>query len=93
MNTREEILAVVNDVVRKQGLDASKVRLDARLRDDIGIDSLNAVELVFAFEEAFHIAIDMSDFSLQMTVAEAIDFVAKLLPQQPAQPGNAAAAD
>jgi acyl carrier protein len=85
MNRQDEILSVVKQFVDDLGDDPAKIVPDAALRD-LGIDSLHAVELVFRFEEKFEITIPMEDFHAT-TVAEAVDFMVKLLAAAPAASG------
>ena len=82
MTRNEEILQVVRQFVEDLGQDPSKIVPAAKLAD-LGIDSLHAVDLVFRFEERFEVDIPMENFHAT-TVAEAIDYVAKLLPDSPA---------
>jgi acyl carrier protein len=57
------------------GIDASAVVPDASLVDDLGADSLDTVELVIAFEQAFQIDIPQDDVERIRTVQDAIDYV------------------
>ena len=53
----------------------AQVTLDARLRDDLGIDSLCASELMFEIEEEFGVIVaeeDLSRFQTVRDLAEAI---------------------
>jgi acyl carrier protein len=45
--------------------------------DDLGADSLDTVELVMAFEEAFEIEIPDEDAEKIRTVQDAIDYIGK----------------
>ncbi|MBI4838494.1 MAG: acyl carrier protein, partial [Nitrospirae bacterium] len=48
----------VKEIICKQlGVDIEKVTPGAAFMDDLGADSLDTVELVMAFEEAFNIEI------------------------------------
>jgi len=52
--THDEIVAAVNRVlVEEFELAAADIRPDARLRDDLGLDSLDAVDLVVSLEQTF----------------------------------------
>ncbi|MCK5139661.1 MAG: acyl carrier protein, partial [Thermodesulfovibrionia bacterium] len=52
----------VREIVSKQlGVDQEKVTSEASFMDDLGADSLDTVELVMAFEEAFSIEIPDED--------------------------------
>ena len=62
------------------GLSADEVNNDdARLIDDIGADSLDAVELIIAVQEEFGIEIDYGEELIRefmdMTIGDAIRFV------------------
>jgi len=45
--------------------------------DDLGADSLDTVELVMAFEEAFDIEIPDEDAEKIRTVQDAVDYIGK----------------
>ena len=45
--------------------------------DDLGADSLDTVELVMAFEEAFDIEIPDEDAEKIRTVQDAVDYISK----------------
>lgn len=57
------------------GIDPNSAVPAASLTDDLGADSLDTVELVIAFEEAFGIEIPETDIRLIRTVMDAIDYV------------------
>jgi NADH dehydrogenase (ubiquinone) 1 alpha/beta subcomplex 1 len=42
---------------------------------DLGLDSLDTVEVVMAFEDEFHIEIPDQQFEKILTVSDAIDFI------------------
>ena len=52
--------------------DMSKVTEDAKFIDDLGADSLDTVELVMAFEEAFDVEIPDDKAETILTVGDAI---------------------
>ena len=64
-------------VVEHLGVDEAKVTSDASFQDDLGADSLDIVELVMAFEEAFEIEIPDEDAEKITTVKDAIDYIEK----------------
>jgi len=56
--------------------DEDKITIDASLKDDLGIDSLDAMELSMALEEAYSITIDedaLKDFDTVRKIVEYID--------------------
>ena len=62
-------------VVEQLGVDEAEVTPTAHFVDDLGADSLDIVELVMAFEEAFEIEIPDEDAEKIATVKDAIDYV------------------
>ena len=52
--------------------DMSKITNDAKFIDDLGADSLDTVELVMAFEEAFDVEIPDDKAETILTVGDAI---------------------
>ena len=62
-------------IVEQLGVDESQVEPSASFVDDLGADSLDIVELVMAFEEAFDIDIPDEDAEKIQTVKQAIDYI------------------
>ena len=66
----------VNDIIAKQlGVDIEKVTPEASFIDDLGADSLDTVELVMAFEEAFNIEIPDEDAEKILKVQDAVKYI------------------
>jgi len=64
-------------IVEQLGVDEAEVTPNASFVDDLGADSLDTVELVMAFEEAFEIEIPDEDAEKIRTVQDAIDYIGK----------------
>jgi acyl carrier protein len=64
-------------VVEQLSVDAEKVVPEANFMDDLGADSLDTVELVMAFEEAFGVEIPDDAAETIVTVGDAIKFLEK----------------
>ncbi|MBZ5591059.1 MAG: acyl carrier protein [Acidobacteriia bacterium] len=62
-------------IVEQLGVDESQVDNNASFVEDLGADSLDIVELVMAFEEAFEIEIPDEDAEKIATVKDAIDYI------------------
>ncbi len=62
-------------IVEQLGVEESEVTASASFQDDLGADSLDIVELVMAFEEAFDIEIPDEDAEKIKTVKDAVDYV------------------
>lgn len=64
-------------IVEQLGVDEGEVTQNASFVDDLGADSLDTVELVMAFEEAFEIEIPDEDAEKIRTVQDAVDYIGK----------------
>jgi acyl carrier protein len=62
-------------IVEQLGVDENQVDNSASFVDDLGADSLDIVELVMAFEEAFDIDIPDEDAEKIATVKDAIEYI------------------
>jgi len=62
-------------IVEQLGVDESQVDESASFVDDLGADSLDLVELVMAFEEAFDLDIPDEDAEKISTVKDAIEYI------------------
>lgn len=71
--TRDEMMDLVLRIIRDMGHDTANIRGSSAL-SECGIDSLQAVDLIFRLEEEFGITIDMDDFQVR-TVDEAVAFL------------------
>ncbi len=67
----EQLLVDVEDVIDK-----------AFLQDDLGADSLDAVELIMAFEDAFGVEIPDEVAEGLKTVKQAVDYVEELVQEK-----------
>ncbi len=64
-------------IVEQLGVDEGEVTPNASFVDDLGADSLDTVELVMAFEEAFDIEIPDEDAEKIRTVKDAVEYIEK----------------
>jgi acyl carrier protein len=71
-STEEKVKSIIVDQL---GVSESEVTDAASFVDDLGADSLDTIELVMAFEEAFGIEIPDEDAEKIKTVRNAIDYV------------------
>lgn len=82
--SREEIESGVREVIaRYMGLETDEVKNDALMRDDIGCDSIDCVEIVIDLEREFGIRIPDNewDAAAGWTVSELCDYVEEKLKQ------------
>lgn len=66
-------------VIHKPSLKKEKISLDTRLKEDLGLDSFDAVELVIQFENTFKIKI--SDEAMQQfkNIRNIVDYIQKCI--------------
>lgn len=62
-------------IVETISVDEDKVTMEAKLADDLGADSLDAVELNMALEEAFDISISDEDLMKFVTVGDIVNHI------------------
>jgi acyl carrier protein len=77
-----ELMSEIADKVKKivvehLGVEESKVTSEASFIDDLGADSLDTVELVMAFEEAFGVEIPEDAAEKISTVKDAVEYIEK----------------
>ena len=66
----------VRDIIVEQlGVNADQVTTEAKFIEDLGADSLDTVELVMAFEEAFDLDIPDEDAEKIGTVKDAVEYI------------------
>jgi acyl carrier protein len=62
-------------IVEELGVEKSIITLESHLNDDLGADSLDAVELIMAIEDAFEISVSDEVAQSLDTVGKIVDFV------------------
>ena len=75
METNEVFEKVKGLFVEDLGIDESKVTMEAKLEEDLEIDSLGIVEVVMAFEDEFEIEIDDEELTDVGTVGQAVNLL------------------
>ncbi|HHT81996.1 MAG TPA: acyl carrier protein [Acholeplasmataceae bacterium] len=68
-----------NMIVNDLGVSESKVTLDARLSEDLGIDSIDAVEIVMFIEDEYDISVSDEDAFALKTVKDLVTYVENLI--------------
>ena len=77
----ERVCDVVSDVL---GVNVQDISAESRFVEDLGAESIQSVELVAAFEEAFEIEMDEEAALQVQTVAKAVEFIAEVLEREAA---------
>ena len=75
MNT-EEILSKLADIVNDvAGVEQDDVQLEQSFVDDLDVDSLSMVEIIYACEETFNISIPDEDSKSLKSVGDAVSYI------------------
>ena len=78
----ESILEVVRDAfVEVRGMNPDEVVPEASLVDDLGVDSLDAIEIILALETHYDKEFDGEDLSNIKTVGDVVSIVENILGQ------------
>ncbi len=75
MEVNEVFEKVKGLFVEELGIDTDKVTMEAKLEEDLEIDSLGIVEVVMAFEDEFSIEIDDEELTDVKTVGQAVNLL------------------
>lgn len=79
---REEILGVIKEHLSERGIEADQVTEQSHLAKDLGLDSLDTVEMTLGLEERFNIEIPDSELEDVGTVGDAISLIEKKMSVQ-----------
>jgi acyl carrier protein len=73
---KDTVFVKVSDLIRSILLQKNlKIEPDNSLSDDLGMDSLGAVELINAVEDEYHISVTEEEMQAIKTVNDAVDLI------------------
>ncbi|NCO59361.1 MAG: acyl carrier protein [Deltaproteobacteria bacterium CG_4_8_14_3_um_filter_51_11] len=75
----EKVIAVLAD---KGKVEKDQINMDSSLVDDLGMDSLDAVEMVFEFEEQYGIQIPDEAIQGFKFVRDIVSYLMKVIPEK-----------
>lgn len=80
MITREEIIRLTNEALKKEfELTDEQLKPEAHLQNDVGLDSLDAVDMVVVLEQKFGMTLRQGyDIRSIVTLKDLYDFIEKL---------------
>ena len=68
----EAVKEIIADVL---SLEADSITMESNLMDDLGADSLDAVQIVMAAEDRFEITVEDEDIEKMTTVGDIVDYI------------------
>ena len=68
---------VIEILAEKLDKDASEITAESSIKEDLGADSLDMVEIVMEIEEEFDVEVEDSDTASIITVQDIVDYVTK----------------
>lgn len=75
MATFDDVKAVV---VEQLSVDADSVKMESKIIEDLGADSLDVVELIMALEEKFGVEIPDSDAEKLVKIEDVVSYIDNL---------------
>ncbi|MEE6538780.1 acyl carrier protein [Campylobacter coli] len=75
MATFDDVKAVV---VEQLSIDADAVKMESKIIEDLGADSLDVVELIMALEEKFKVEIPDSDAEKLIKIEDVVNYIENL---------------
>jgi acyl carrier protein len=85
--SNDEVLAALKRILEKDfRVPPHKVTLDASFRGTLGLDSLDAIDLIYLVGKSFNIKAPVEDFRELHTVRRVIDYVVAKAAEAPAKP-------
>ncbi len=84
--TKEEIVSITNEAICEEfEFDMEKMTPEAHLYTDLGLDSLDAVDLVLVLEKAFKVKLrNQPEVKEVRTLEDVYDLIQKLMQQEAA---------
>lgn len=76
------MLERIVEIIREQlNIDDFDINEDTSFKDDLGVDSLDLLELVMAFEEEYNIELNPEELEGITTVGDIMEFIKKYTDQ------------
>ena len=74
----DRIIEIINEQLN---IDDAVITEETSLKDDLGVDSLDLLELVMAFEEEYNIELNPEELEGIQTVGDVMDYIKKYTDQ------------
>jgi len=74
--TKEDIELKVKEIISENiGIDDKKIASSSNLRDDLGLDSFAAIELIYGAEDKFAVSISDDEATKLVTINDIVELV------------------
>ncbi len=73
--SRQEIMEKLTEILKDRGFEVEGISEESKLVEDIGLDSLDLVDLTMDIEDAFSIQIPDEDLPKLDTVGKVVDYI------------------
>ncbi|MGH2775009.1 MAG: acyl carrier protein [Actinomycetota bacterium] len=74
---QQEIYGVIKEHLEGRGIESSDITMEADLAGDLGLDSLDTVELTLALEQQYNIEIPDEELTDLTSVKDAVELIEK----------------
>ena len=74
---QEEIYGVIKEHLEGRGIESNDITMQADLAGDLGLDSLDTVELTLALEQEYNIEIPDEELTDLSSVKDAVELIEK----------------
>ncbi|HRU06348.1 MAG TPA: phosphopantetheine-binding protein [Candidatus Brocadiia bacterium] len=83
-NELRQMLSEAFEAAKEEKIDPAKIQDAANLRNDLGVDSLDVMEVVFEIEDRLNISIEEKDIKGVETVGQVLDMCERKLAEKKA---------
>lgn len=74
---QQEIFSIMKEHLEGRGIEAGDITMEADLAGDLGLDSLDTVEMTLALEQHYEIEIPDEELQDLATVKDAVELIEK----------------
>ena len=71
---KEQLIKIISEEL---SVDEAQITLESNLQDDLGADSLDAIQLIMSIENEFDITIPETEIDNLKTVADCLNYIEK----------------
>lgn len=80
MYTKDEIFTHIKNILTQEfDIPAEKLKADARLVEDLDLDSIDAVDLVVRLQKVINCKVEPDDFKQIKTLQDMVDAIEKII--------------